>query len=71
MRNMNAADVLTADTRVVDRDGSIAARSTAVSSPVMGDRLFGASLGSLAFQAGHMGAGLGWHGSAAANGPAT
>ncbi len=28
-------------------------------------RLFGASLGSLAIQVGHMGAGLGWHGSGA------
>jgi hypothetical protein len=71
MSNMNAADVLTSVTRAADRDDSIGARSTAVSSPAVGDRLFGASLGSLAFQAGHMGAGLGWHGSAAANGPAT
>ncbi len=30
-----------------------------------GDRRVGVSLGSLAFQVGHLGAGLGWHGSVA------
>jgi hypothetical protein len=69
---MNAADVLPGDMRAADVDRSIEAASTlAAPRPAMGNRLFGASLGSLAFQAGHMGAGLGWHGSVAANGRAT
>jgi hypothetical protein len=69
---MTATDVLPGDTRTADVDRSIEVASTpAAPRPAMGNRLFGASLGSLAFQAGHLGAGLGWHGSVAAHGRAT
>lgn len=69
---MIATDVFPGDMRAADVDRSIEAASTRVAPrPAMGNRLFGASLGSLAFQAGHMGAGLGWHGSVAAHGRAT
>ncbi len=47
MGSMTATNKLIGDTRTRD----------------VGVRQFGASLGSLAFQAGHLGAGLGWHGS--------
>jgi hypothetical protein len=69
---MNATAVRPIDARADDLDRSIEVASTlAASRPAMGNRLFGASLGSLAFQAGHLGAGLGWHGSVAAEGGAT
>jgi hypothetical protein len=69
---MNATAVRPIDRRTADLDRSIAVASTlAAPRPAMGNRLFGASLGSLAFQAGHLGAGLGWHGSVAAEGVAT
>jgi hypothetical protein len=56
-------------TRVNIRTGEMANAATRTGDTRMGDRLFDTSLGSLAFQAGHLGAGLGWHGSIA-NGPA-
>jgi hypothetical protein len=69
---MTATDLLPGDTRAAHVDRSIEVASTlATPRPAMGNRLFGASLGSLAFQAGHLGAGLGWHGSVAAKGVAT
>jgi hypothetical protein len=60
---MIASDGLPGDMRTADIDRSIEAASTlAAPRPAMGNRRFGASLGSLVFEAGHMGAGLGWHG---------
>ena len=50
METMTVTHDLIGDTRTLD----------------VGVRQFGASLGSLAFQARHLGAGLGWHGSIAA-----
>lgn len=46
MGSMTVTNELIGDTRTLD----------------VGVRQFGASLGSLAFQARHLGAGLGWHG---------
>jgi hypothetical protein len=72
LSRMTATDVLPGDTMAAHVDLPIEVASTlAASRPAMGNRLFGASLGSLAFQAGHLGAGLGWHGSVAAEGVAT
>jgi hypothetical protein len=56
---MTAMDVRTSDTRT----GTM--RSGDMGTDDMGHRLVGASLGSLVFQVGHLGAGLGWHGSGA------
>lgn len=56
---MNATDVHTGNTRTAKLTNDDTRTAD------MGHRLFGASLGSLAFQVGHLGAGLGWHGSGA------
>ena len=56
---MTATDVHTGNTRTA------MLTNDATRTGEMGHRLFGVSLGSLAFQVGHLGAGLGWHGSGA------
>jgi hypothetical protein len=69
---MTATDVLPGEMRTADVDRPIeVASALAAPRPAIGNRLHRASLGSLAFQAGHMGAGLGWHGSVATHGRAT
>ena len=68
---MNATDVLTSYVRTGTMTNDHVTPGTtigATSTRDTGDRLFGASPGSLAFQAWQLGAGLGWHGSIAAYG---
>ena len=68
---MNATDVLTID-RWGDPGVSIDVTAPPVTSmPAMVGARFGASLSPLAFQMGHMGARLGWHGTVADSSPST
>ena len=68
---MNATDVLTID-RWGDPGVSIDVTATSVTSmPAMVGAPFGGSLSPLAFQMGHMGAGLGWHGFVLDSNPST
>ena len=69
---MNGTDVLTIDGRTGDLGDSIDGIATPMTSMTsMVDARFRASLSPLAFQMGHMGARLGWHGSVAAYSPST